>query len=123
VACDSPAWQLLRLAPVRGKMAYPAKVCGLRRSRGWHSSRFANESAAPARRTAEPTPGSYRLTVARSARRVPAIRWPPACKSCSGDHCTPPVARHCGAMKVAMELTKPRSFNAPSGRERPRSRP
>ncbi len=39
---SSPARQLVRLAPGKGaKMAYPAKVCGPRRSPGWHPSRSA----------------------------------------------------------------------------------
>ena len=37
----------------------------------------ANEPAAPARPTAEPANSSYRLTVARFARRVPATGRPP----------------------------------------------
>jgi hypothetical protein len=60
----------------------------------------ANEPAAPAWRTAGPANGSYRLALARSAR-----------------------ARHCSAMEVAMELARPGSFNASTGRERPAGRP
>jgi hypothetical protein len=96
VACDSPAWQLLRLAPVRGKMAYPAKVCGLRRSRGWHPSR-------PARMRRPRMPGE-----------------PPNRQT---GHTASPWHWHCGAMKVTMELTRPRSFNAPAGHGRSRGRP
>jgi len=60
----------------------------------------ANEPAAPARRTTEPANGPYRLALARSA-----------------------LARHCSAMEVTMELTKPWSSNASTGRERPAGRP